>query len=59
MTPSMDNDQAARETQTCTFCRWMEMLPQPYGAVEYFCVSKQETILSSMLGKRRCPKFEA
>lgn len=55
----MNDRQEPREKESCTLCRWMEMLPQPYGAVEYFCVSRQETILSSALGKRRCPKFEA
>ncbi|MBI2385555.1 MAG: hypothetical protein HYV14_06040 [Elusimicrobia bacterium] len=59
MTPLMNDRQEPREKESCTLCRWMEMLPQPYGAVEYFCVSRQETILSSALGKRRCPKFEA
>ena len=55
----MDNDQKGREKQSCTLCRWMEMMPQPYGVVEYFCVNRQETILSTVLGKRICPKFEA
>lgn len=55
----MDNDQKGREKDSCTLCRWMEMMPKPYGAVEYFCVNRQETILSSVLAKRICPKFEA
>lgn len=55
----MDNDQVKRETESCTFCRWMEVMPLPYGSVDYFCVNRQETILSGVLGKGRCPKFEA
>lgn len=55
----MDNDEESRPKDSCTLCRWMEMIPQPFGAVEYFCVNRQETIVSSVLGKRICPKFES
>lgn len=54
---SMD-DNKDDEKETCAQCRWVEVSAQPYGAVDYSCVRRQEPLSSGLLSKRRCAKFE-
>lgn len=52
------DDRKDREKESCARCRWIEISAQPYGAVDYSCVRRQEKLPSTLLTERRCGKFE-
>ena len=55
----MDNDKRPPEKDSCVRCRWVEMHPRPYAAIDYYCTSRQESIPTEVLIKRICPRFTA
>ncbi|MDD5303205.1 MAG: hypothetical protein PHS14_08855 [Elusimicrobia bacterium] len=54
----MDEEKKDRKEESCARCRWVELKPQPYGAVDYLCARRQEPLSSALLAKRRCAEFE-
>lgn len=54
----MDHVDKNPESECCARCRWLEIKAQPYGAVEYACENRKESVPSALVAKRRCGKFE-
>lgn len=53
--PSTDGTEP--EKRGCLACRWVGLMPQQYGSIEYFCERHQELMPSSGIEKRRCGDF--
>lgn len=50
-------DEASPANRACVACRWIALMPQPYGSIEYFCERHQELMPSAGVDKRRCGDF--